>query len=167
MSRVTSKLSSVTANSVGGVAIKKHVLELEASSFAWITRKIGRRLHRWLKATPDEIQGHMSKWEEGRLVTYPMLHADGSPVMVPCIPDQDFRETYRWYSSSVTNLLREQRERAKMGPKNGGPALSDEDFEKGLQDLVAHAIRTMPETQLRELLQERAKMGAPIDVEVK
>lgn len=143
MSRVTAKIPAVAVANVGGVALKRHVLDLEAAAMAWNLRKLGLRIRQWFR---------QSAKPHGEL---------------PLLPDQGTLAVIAEYNKGILGLLKEQRERAKMGPKNGGPALSDEDFEKGLQDLVAHAVRTMPETQLRELLQERAKMGAPIDVEVK
>ncbi len=143
MSRVSSKIPSVATASVGGVHITRHILELEAASMAWSLHRLGLRIKQWFRQTRTKT---------------------GEPVI---FPDQAQLMCIAEYNKGVLGLLKEQRERAKMGPKNGGPAISDEDFEKGLAELVAHAVRTMPETQLRELLADRARMGAPLDVEVK
>ena len=53
------------------------------------------------------------------------------------------------------DLLREQRERAKLVAGKGAVAISDEDYQAGIRELVAEAVRTMPEAELRELLAAR------------
>ena len=153
----------MTAPTIGGVQIRRHVLDLEAPSLAWLARRVGRRLQRWLKQTPDDIQGHQIEWVQGTPVSKPMLHADGSPVMVPCLPDADFRENWRWYQATILGLLKEQRERAKLTPKNGAPALSDEEYEAALREMIAETIRTMPAAELETLLEARKK-PAIVDV---
>lgn len=142
MSRVSSKIPSVATANVGGVHITRHILELEAASMAWSLHRLGLRIKQWFRQTRSKA---------GEAVVFP----DQGQLM--CIAE---------YNRGVLGLLREQRERAKMGAKTGAPPLDDEAFEKGVQELVAHAVRTMPEAQLRELLQDRARMGAPLDVEV-
>ncbi len=160
MSRVSSKLPSVATPTIGGVSIKRHVLDLEAGSLGWITRRVGRRLSRWLRSTPEEIQGFLIKWEEGRPVPVPMLDLEGKPIMVPCLPDSEFRETWRWYQNALLGLLKEQRERAKLTPKNGAPALTDEEYEAAHREMVAESIRTMSDGELEAMLMERHKASA-------
>lgn len=163
MSRASSKLSAVATPSVGGVSVKRHVLELEASSLAWIARRVGRRLARYLRNLPYEIQGHQLQFVQGQAVPVPMLNALGEPIMVPALPDGEFRENWRWYQTSILGLLKEQRERAKLTPKNGGAVLSDDEYQEALADLVRQSLAAMPDDELEQLLATRRK-AAPIEV---
>ena len=162
MSRADSKLPEVATPHVGGVRVTRHVLDLEAGSLAWLARRVGRRLNRWLKQCPEEIRGHLIEWKQGVPVSVPMLNASGDPIMVPALPDGEFRENWRWYQTTILGLLKEQRERAKLTPKNGAPILTDEEYQAELRVLVAESVRSMPEDELRELLAARTAK-APIE----
>ncbi len=164
MSKAESKLPEVTTPVIGGVRITRHVLDLEAGSLAWLARRVGRRLQRWLKQCPEEIQGFRIEWKQGQPVPVPMLHPNGEPVMVPALPDGEFRETWRWYQATILGLLKEQRERARLAPGKGAPIISDEDYAVALRELVAEQVRTLPENELHELLAARAN---PEPIEVK
>ncbi len=41
-------------------------------------------------------------------------------------------------------------------------AISDEDYQAGIRELVAEAVRTMPEAELRELLAAREKKAIEV-----
>lgn len=166
MSRAAAKLPSVATPSLGGVAIKRHVLDLEAATFAWITRRLGQRLHRWMRNTPEMIQGFQIEWTPQGPVSKPILDEHGEPVMVPCLPDSDWRESYKLYGASLLGLLKEQRERAKLGAKTGAPPLTDEEYESSLRELVADTLRKMPQGELDELLAARKRVDVIDQAEV-
>lgn len=157
-------IGAVATPALGGVTLRRHILDLETGHLMHITRRIGRRLGRWLRETPELVPGFRAIWEEGHVSLHPLLHPDGSPVMVPSIPDEAFRESYKLYSSTILGLLREQRERAKLTPKNGAPVITDEEYAAELRVLVAESVRSMPEDELRALLEARTAK-APIEVE--
>lgn len=158
----SSGIGAVTTQAIGGVSVKRHVLDLETGHMMHITRRIGRRLTKWLRETPELVPGFRAIWEEGHVSLHPMLHPDGSPVMVPSLPDEMFRESYKLYASTLLGLLREQRERAKLTSKNGALPISDEDYQAGIRELVAESIRSMPEAELRELLAAREQAAIEV-----
>lgn len=141
MARVDSKIPSVANANVGGVHIVRHILELEAASMAWSLHRLGLRIKQWYRQTASK---------PGEPIVFP------GDAELACMVE---------YNKGILGLLKEQRERAKLGSKSGAPPVSDEEFERGVAEIVAASIRTMPEERLRELLQERARSSTSIDVE--
>lgn len=166
MSRAAAKLPSVATPSVGGVSVKRHVLDLEAAKFAWITRRLGQRLHRWMRNTPEMIQGFQIEWTAQGPISKPILDEHGQPVMVPCLPDGEWRDSYKLYGQSLLGLLKEQRARAMLTAKTGAPPLTEEEYEASLRELVADTLRKMPQGELDELLAARKRVDVIDQVEV-
>lgn len=120
-------LARVETPEIGGVRIKRHVLDLEANSLAQTMRRLGLRLRYWMNSTKHEFT----------------------------LPDRDTRETFRIYAQTVLDLLKEQRERAKMAQGSGAPAISDADFEHGLRNLVEEQLKTMDLAELESIIAKR------------
>ena len=72
------------------------------------------------------------------------------------LPSEAFLATFKEAGIVVLGLLKEQRERAKLKPGNGAPAIDDATFEKQLGELVRQTIVTMPKRELDELMRLRA-----------
>ncbi len=136
MSKAISGIPAVATPTIGGVTLQRHVLDLEAASVAWTLRKLGNRIRWWFNSTKLE-------------------HT---------LPDSEVRETIVIWRDGVLRLLAEQRERAKLKPGKGAPIISDEDYAVALRELVAEQVRTLPESELHELLAARAN---PEPIEVK
>lgn len=136
MARSTSKLASVATPSIGGVAVYRHVLDLEAATMTLIMRRLGQRIKCWFRNTKTSD---------------PSDHKVGSGSL----PDEDARESIKLYTQGMLGLLKEQRERAKLTPKTGAVILDEATFEAELRTLVATTIRSMPDAELRAMLQER------------
>jgi hypothetical protein len=66
-----------------------------------------------------------------RLNHWLRTHRDG-------VPSAEFFEAFRYYQAALLGLLREQRERARLAD---GKPMSDEDYERGIQEFRAE-IRT-------------------------
>jgi hypothetical protein len=96
-------------------------------------RRIGRRLERFLREYPDDPPAGWVLWAA------------------------DYEQRF------VFSALKEQRERAKLTPKNGAALLSDEEYEAALGDLVRASLDKMSEAELEQLLAERRK-PKPIEV---
>lgn len=158
MSKASAKLPAVQTPTHGGVTLRRHVLDLEAAKLTWINRRVGQRLSRWLRGAPELVQGFTHEWEDGHPVTTPMLEKDGSPVMVPLLPDEPFRESWKIYASTTLGLLREQRERAKLGAKTGAVVLSDEEMQAALEEMLEVELKAMPEEKLQRILAARVKV---------
>ncbi len=136
---------------VGGVQVARHVLDVETERLLHLARRVGLRLRTWARQMPTERAAVLNI--DGEWI--PVLDDEGKPVMMPLIPDKEFRENAEWYSKSILGLLKEQRERAKLTPNNGGAPIDDETFELELADLARQTIREMPEAELAKLLAER------------
>jgi len=52
-------------------------------------------------------------------------------------------------------MLREQRERLKLQPAGGAPALTEAEYRAELEAMVRESVRTMPRAELDALLAER------------
>jgi hypothetical protein len=72
------------------------------------------------------------------------------------MPDEDWRENFRMYTVAVATLLKEQRERAKMVPGCGAPAMDDEAFDVEIRELARQAVFEMPKAELEVLIRKRA-----------
>ncbi len=92
MGRPRSSFPAVSHAQVGGVFAGSHTLSKQAEELQSINRRALRRLDRWLRDHPNQL------------------------------PDGDWVEVFRYASASLTNLLREQRERAQAG---GPPVPTD------------------------------------------
>jgi hypothetical protein len=163
-------LAPIENPDVGGVRFRKHPLEIEAGRLNQIAHRLGNRLLLWLRETEENgPPGKARKpkmvtltrvvgrdMESGRLLTEPITDKDGAEMLVPILPDDDFRQTFQLYERAVRNLLVEQRARAAMGAGKGGAPLDDEKFNAGLNQLVQETIKQMPLSELRELIKARA-----------
>lgn len=149
---------SVPGVEIGGVSVKRHPLTIEAGRLNAVAQRIGKRLIRWCLQT----QGHEVELERvvgrdpetGVDIREPVLR-DGKPVLVPLLPDEDFRESWKLYQRTVSDLLVEQRERAKLGAKNP-QTWDDATFDARLAALAKQAVLAMPADELRDLLKQRA-----------
>lgn len=120
----TGKLPPVQTVDLGGVAIRRHVLDVEAERQATMVRRIGRRL----------------RYVERRL-------PKGT------VPDADFREMYELNGRVLAGLLREQRERAKLTPATGGLAPLDEaDVKLRVNELLMAATANMSDADWQEVV---------------
>lgn len=114
---------------------KRGTLANEAVRLGVICRRIGKRLRKEL----DETEG--------------MPLSALSP---------EWRDDARWYSHTVTTLLREQRERIKLATGDGVPQMTEAEYRAEVEAMVRESVRTMPAEQLQALLAERAPV---VDVE--
>jgi hypothetical protein len=126
---------SVAIAEIGGVRIHRHVLEREAATLACTLRKLGVRIRYWLRATDEHKP----------------------------LPDETLIASWNVWQSGILGLLKEQRERAKLTPKNGAAVLTDEEYQEALSDLVRQSLAAMPDDELEQLLAMRRK-AAPIEV---
>lgn len=164
-------LSPIENPDVGGVRFRKHPLEIEAGRLNQIAHRLGNRLLLWLRETEEtpEKPGLARKpkmvklervvgrdMESGRLIQEPVTDKDGNEMLVPILPNEDFRDTFKLYERAVRNLLVEQRARAAMGAGKGGAPVDDETFEREIAELARETIKNMPIGELRELLKARA-----------
>jgi hypothetical protein len=168
-------LAPIENPDVGGVRFRKHPLEIEAGRLNQIAHRLGNRLLLWLRETEENgppgkaRKPKMIKLERvtgrdletGETMREPVIDANGQEMLVPILPDDDFRETFKLYERAVRNLLVEQRARAAMGAGKGGAPLDDEKFNAGLNQLVQETIKQMPLSELREIIKARA-----LDVDV-
>lgn len=163
-------LAPIENPDVGGVRFRKHPLEIEAGRLNQIAHRLGNRLLLWLRETEEngppgkarkpkmvELTRVVGRdMESGRLLTEPVVDSTGATMLVPILPDDDFRETFKLYERAVRNLLVEQRARAAMGAGKGGAPLDDAKFTAGLDALVRETIQQMPLSELREIIKARA-----------
>lgn len=155
----TAALPSVATPTIEGVSLARHPLQTEAQRSLGVARRLGRRLMRWLKVTDKEttelerIVGRDP--ETGRNITEQVLSDDGKPIIVPILPDEEFRKTWELYERTVRYLLVEQRARASMGDGKGGPPMSDAAFEAQIRELAQRAVLEMPRAELDALLKQR------------
>lgn len=121
-------LKPVHVPEVEGVKVRRHVLDHEASRVAGIAQRLGKRLNYRMR-----LQG---------------AHE---------LPDQEWRETYELYAKIVLGLLREQRERAKLSPATGAPALSDEEFSRELAEFRRETVHSLSDEEIRAEVARRAE----------
>lgn len=143
-----SQLGATSCPELGGVAIRRHVLDIEAGNMMHLARRLGLRLRRWLRTMPQDVPAvRMVRVEGGGAVAVPICGPDGNQLMMPLLPDSEFRETAEMYERIVRGLLVEQRLRAVLKP-NARPALTDDEAEA---ELAAY-VRSLPEAMRAELL---------------
>ena len=121
------------------------MLQVEASRLAHLARRVGQRLSRELKDM-EPADGHVP-------------NAD---ALTDCVTDDkgkalsvSWLELAKWYGKTVTDMLREQRERLKLQPAGGAPALTEAEYRAELEAMVRESVRTMPRAELDALLAER------------
>lgn len=136
MSGTTFKASlAVSTPEIGGVRIRRHPLDREASKLATLARRVRIRLERWMEETEA------------------LCDDDGRSVL----PNFDMNATLNWYLKAVLGLLNEQRARAVL--KDGKPPLSDVEFEAELRQLAEETLLRMSPEDFARLLATR-----PVDV---
>jgi hypothetical protein len=156
----------VATPDIGGVTLRRHILDREAASLAKSAQIIGRRVRRWLREMPETRPAMrlVGNDDKGFPIFEPwMVDApDGSKVQLlePVVPDKDVREAFDVYSKTILGLLKEQTARAKLKPGNGAPPVDDATFQRELAALAKEAVLSMPRSELEALLKQR-----PIDVE--
>lgn len=83
------------------------------------------------------------------------------------VPNRHWCRAYGKYQAGMTQLLVEERERAKLQlmakVKGAGAVLTDEEFEIGMRDLAKVAVRELPTSDLAE---EIARRGIVVPVTV-
>lgn len=159
MGKPSAGMISVATPTIGDVQIKRHALDVEAASLTRMCSRVRKRLNRWLREMPTEIAAlrEMGKFDDrGKPILEPVCGPDGKPLLEPFLPGEDWRELFRWYQSATLGLLKEQRERAKLGAGKGAPPVSDEVFEAEIRELAQAAVLEMPKAELEALLRMRA-----------
>lgn len=148
------QLAAVATPDIGGVRVRRHVLEVETERIMNLVRKVGYRLRHWLRTMPEDRVA--MRFDRETNTHYPVLDPNGNPLTEPLVPDKDWLENAEWYSKTMLGLLKEQRERARLAPKDGALAIDDATLEAELDALTIERIKTMPEEEFRKLLAERA-----------
>lgn len=161
------RMIEVATPEVGGVTLRRHMLDLEASKLSAMAQRLGNRLRLWIRRMPDVTAQRVigRDPDSGRDLFDDILDAEGKTITVPWLPDRDFRETFEQYSKVVLGLLKEQRERAKLIGKQGAPPVSDDVFDAQLGELARAAVLEMPKAELELLIRQRAidvPVGEPL-----
>ena len=152
-------IQGVTTPVVDEVQVKRHPLEREASRLNSLARRVGLRLTIMMRRIEDKevvlekVTGRDP--ETGQEHTTPVLDQHGNKIMVPLMPDKDFRENWKLYQQTVMQLLQEQRARAALAPESKQP-IDDATFERQLKELAKQALNEMSDGELSELLARRA-----------
>lgn len=143
----------------------RHPLEKQAGRLNEIASRVGRRLMVWIKQIEGQEQNLVRivgrDIDSGRLITEDVLNRDGEVIKVPVLPDADFRENWKLYQKTVSELLTEQRHRAAMGAGKGGQPLDDAKFEESLRELARQTVLEMSDADLAKLLAAR-KPAKPV-----
>lgn len=158
MGKPAAGMISVATPTIGDVQIKRHALDVEAASLTRMCYRVRKRLNRWLREMPEQVAciREVGRDGNGKPIFEQMRDADGTPLLEPFIPGKDWTELFRWYSSSTLGLLKEQRERAKLGAGKGAPPVDDATFDAQITELVRAAVLEMPKAELEALLRMRA-----------
>ncbi len=110
-------LPLVETPDVGGVRLRRHVLDVQASALAHLAKRLRSRLAITLRRLPEDA-----------------------------LPDKEWRDNFELYEKTVMDLLKEQRMRAAMpkpgpdAPEAGAPLTPEEEAE--LAELAREAIDT-------------------------
>lgn len=123
-------MGNAAALALGSYDVSKDVLHQETIRLAAITMRVGRRLKNYIGKLGD--------------------HAT---------PDEDTRETMRWYKDTVLGLLKEQRERARLAAAAGVPELSEPEYDKAIAALKREALLEMSDEEMAKLMAERAQLS--------
>lgn len=153
----TATVAALVQPEIDGVRLKRHPLELEASRSLQIAKRVGRRLVRWIRVLEREevtLQRVVGRDpESGRDLFEDVKNAEGEPIMVPVLPDEDFRKSWDLYERTVRSLLAEQRMRYAMVREQ--PPITDEQYKRDLAELARDAVLNMPRAELEQLLRQR------------
>jgi hypothetical protein len=140
---------AVASKEIGGVRIKRPALEVETERSVHLLRRVGLRARRWLQAHEEEL---VVREVVG-------VTKDGSPIEREIVTPSEVLESVKVHAAGVRDLLREQRERAKLASTNS-PPLSDAEFQAELLELARETLRSMPESEFQMLLLERGAIAA-------
>ena len=162
MGKPSAQVIAVATPIVGDVQIKRHALDVQAAQLVRITSKVGKRLKRWLNEMPEDVacMRVVGSDDRGKPIVEQMRDKDGNPLMEPFLPGEDFRESYRFYTTSVLGMLKEQRERAKLVKGAGAPPLNDDEYNAELELIEEQAVMEMSKERLEELLRKRGAIDA-------
>lgn len=86
MGRPRAQFPALVDVNIDGIVIGSHALTKNVERLERILNVVGRRLAHWLKSTADEQP----------------------------LPPEEWTENFKFYSSALTNLLKEQRERYRL-----------------------------------------------------
>lgn len=100
------------AVTMGGVTIGTHSLTKQAQMLESVCRRIGLRLHHWLRITSQD--------------------------QPPTLPSEAFIDAFRYWQAALLGLLKEQRERAKLQ----GDAPTEEQLQAQFADELRRALET-------------------------
>ncbi len=159
MRRAQEGRAAASGISFGPIAPEwKHPLDVEAGRLLELSIRLGRRLRVALVQT-DKANAK--------------LHDLDGALYQPKLPDEAWRETFKLYDKSVSNLLREQRERIALGllirKVNGGTnALTEEEYKSELATIAQEHLLEMSEDEFKVLRAKRtaakAERGSVIEV---
>lgn len=123
-------MGNPTALALGSYDVSKDVLHQETIRLAAIMMRVGRRLKNYIGKLGDRAT-----------------------------PDEDTRETLRWYKDTVLGLLKEQRERARLAAASGSQPLSDPEYNEAIAALKREALLEMSDDEMAKLMAERAQLS--------
>ena len=134
LGRPRTQFPAVVDVNVDGVVIASHTLTKNAERLERILNLVGRRLAHWLKATAQE---------------------DPQPL-----PPPEWTENFKYYSSTLVHLLKEQRERYRLSLAENATA---EQLEAQLADELRRALSTFTpeERAFAQKLWESNAIAAP------
>ena len=141
-------IAPVMTPEVGGTTVSRNALEREVARSLHIARMVALRARRWL----------MEHAEETTVEVAIGVTESGAPVTREVVIPDDVLDAVKVHGKIVGDMLKEQRERAKM--VKGQLPLSDAEFEAELHRLAAEHLRAMPAAEFEALKLERGAIEA-------
>lgn len=127
---------------------KRPSLDVETERSVHLLRRLGQRARRWLIAHEEELT----------VVEIIGRTEQGEPIEREVVVPADVIDAVKVHAKGVVDLLREQRERAKLKPL--APVLSDAEFETELRELALETLRTLPQEEFERLALARGAIDA-------
>lgn len=121
MARPHSNFPTVAPATIGGVAVGKHTVTIGGVA---VSKHTLTAQAEQLASLTGRIGRRLNHW----LRTHPDV-----------LPSAEFFEAFRYHQAALLGLLREQRERARLA---GGEPMSDEDYERAVQELRTEILRS-------------------------
>ena len=115
---------------IGGVKMQRHSLDIEHRRLTGLLRRLGARLVQQIEALPPAA-----------------------------LPSEEWLNHAKFYGLNTLGLLKEQRERARIMVSPGAKQITDEQYQRELEQALDERIRNMPRETILEMTSDPVPVG--------
>ena len=157
-------------NTLAAIDGQQHPLDREAGKLLSVARRLRRRCEWQLRIVERADMALIDKAKRELPDELASLAIDAlDPATIAKLPP-DWAWTFKAYADTVLALLREQRQRARLGlhiakMRGGSAPLTDEEFRRELSTIAREELLSMSPAVFADLVNARKKAAEPAQIE--